>query len=69
MIFAGITVGRGRIVLALKPAALQPGLVVPDVDRAHQAGHWTGLDPRHRLDVKILFFRPRLASFTEAAEE
>ena len=32
MIFAGITVGRGRIVLALKPAALQPGLVVPDVD-------------------------------------
>ena len=32
LIFAGITVGRGGIRLALEPAALQAGLVVPDVD-------------------------------------
>ena len=32
LIFAGITVGRGGIRLALEPAALQAGLVVPDID-------------------------------------
>ena len=32
MVLAGVTVGGGWNVLALKPAALQSGLVVPDVD-------------------------------------
>ena len=54
LVVARVTVGRGGVTLAVKPAALQRRLLIPDADGAHL--RWPQPPSRHNLTAELTCF-------------